>query len=269
MAVINRRDEQIAAINARTDGLRDDRLLECRANIMKGYEGASVVDLLARVVELNDREPSDFRVLTNSEARPIEHFNDESSHWEMYCEALGRSIGTSERLHIFERLDQVPGEGEPLDAADPDLQRVLNGVSELRQRGFHPDTIIIPISLHGAVFRGLTIDIQTGSDLVLGDGTKLRIFWSNRVAPIDRFVILDKESGVWKVKLDPETKARLTVAIGRPPSPPFAVTFLAETVVKYEIVDPARLFVIEVQGIPSADLYAEGKTEKNRRNTHA
>jgi hypothetical protein len=101
MAVINRRDEQIAAINARTDGLRGDRLVECRANIMKGYEGASVVDLLARVVELNDREPSDFRVLTNSEARSIDHFNDGSYYWDMYCEELGRSIGTSERLHIF------------------------------------------------------------------------------------------------------------------------------------------------------------------------
>jgi hypothetical protein len=254
---VNKRDEQIAAINANTKGLLEDLLVECRTAITEAYKGSSEIDILARVVELDDRQPSDFRVLTNTEARPVDHFNDRSYYWNIYCQELARSVATAERLHIFEELQRIPANGPPMDASEPDLERVLLGVDELRQRGFDPTILIAPISLHGAIFRGLNIDMQTGSDLVLKDGSSLHILWSNRVTPIDRFVVLDRESGAWSVKLDPKSKSRLTVAIGRPKSPPEAVTFLAETVVKYEIVNPQRLHVIEVEGIVSTDPYKE------------
>jgi hypothetical protein len=260
--MVNRRDEQIAAINSRSEGLRQDRLEECKTQIREAYQSSSVVEQLANLVEIEDREPSDFRVLTSSEARYVDHFNDDSFYWDMYCKELARSIATSERLHIFERLEEIPGEGQSIDASNPNFRHLLDGIDQLRDKGYNPTIVIVPISLHGAVFRRLNIDIHTGRDIVLADGSRLHVFWSSRVVPIDRIVVLDAKSGNWNVKLDPETKSRLTVAIGRPSSPPNAVTFLAETVVKYEIVDPGRLFTIEVEGIPSTDLYAEGNIEK-------
>jgi hypothetical protein len=257
MTPVNRRDEQIAEINGRTDGLSQERLVECRTAIVEGYKGSSIIDLLARVVELDDRQPSDFSVLTTSEPRAVDHFNDNSYIWDIYCKELGRSVASAEQLHIFDELGRIPSTGLPMDAYKPELGRVLQGVEELRKRGFNPTILIAPVSLHGAMFRELEIDMQTGSDLVLKDASNLHILWSNRVTPIDRFVVLDRESGDWSVKVDPQTKSRLTVAIGRPNSPPGAVTFLAETVVKYEIVNPHRLCVIEVEGIVSTNLYAE------------
>ena len=259
---MNRRDQQIAEINANVNELREDLLLSCRAQIIEAYRKASVIDRLANVIQLTDREPSDFRVLTNSEARRLAHFNDSSYSWDFYCKELGRSIALAEERHVFEELGRVSGRGEPIDATNPTLQAIVESIAELRTAGFTPGVLIAPISLYGPVFKGFKIDWEEGRYVVLADGYRLELFWSSKVAPIDRFVVLDRRAGDWKVKLDPESNERITVAIGRPKSPPGAVTFLAETVVKYEIVDHERLRVIEVVGEPPDEFGLEQATRQ-------
>lgn len=248
---MNRRDQQIAAINANVEGLREGRLVECSAQILAAYRAASIIDKLAQVTELADREPSDFRVLTNSEPRSEDHFDDDSYHWDFYCEQLGRSIALAEERYIFEELGKFAGQGKSIDATRPTFQAIAEGADQLSSAGFSPTALIAPISLFVAVLESLKIDWEKGEWVVLPSGQRLELFWSSNVAPIDRFVVLDRRAGEWKVKLDPESKERLTVAIGRPTSPPRAVTFLAETVVKYGIVNPEGLRVIEVVGEPS------------------
>jgi len=66
--------------------------------------------------------------------------------------------------------------------------------------------------------------------------------------PLDRFVVFDSNNAVWRVKLDPFNQSRLTVAIGEPNSPPDAVMFLAETVVKYEIKNREAFYILPVEG---------------------
>jgi hypothetical protein len=217
---------------------------------MDAYAKASIVDKLAQVMELSDREPSDFRVLTNSEARAEAQFNDNSYYWDFYCKELGRSVATAEERYVFEELSKVPGSGEPLDASQPSFDWLWRGVGQLRTAGFNPTVLAAPIALFLPVFKSLQIDLQTGRNIELPDKSKLELFWSSRIAPLDRFVILDRRAGEWRVKLDPHTGERLTVAIGRPKSPPQAVTFLVETVVKYDISSPHGLYVVEVFGEP-------------------
>ena len=249
MTLLNKRDEQIAAINAKVEGLREDRLRACRSDILASYTAASIVDKLARVTELTDREPSDFHVLTNSEARRLDHFNGDSYYWDFYCKELGRSVALAEKRHIFQELGKIPGRDEPVDASRPSFDWVWRGVQQLRSDGFNPTVLAAPIDFSLPVFKGLKIDLQTARNVELPDGSMLELFWSSRATPLDRFVVLDPRAGHWQVKLDPETE-RLTVAIGRPLSPPQAVTFLAETVVKYEIVNTSALYVVEVVGQP-------------------
>ena len=247
---MNRRDQQIAAIRANVKGMGENRLRVCHAQILESYAESSIVDTLAHVIELTDREPSDFHVLTNSEARPLSHFNGDTYHWDYYCKELGRSIALAEKRHIFEELGRIAGSGEPLDASRPSFHWVWRGVQQLRSDGFNPTVLAAPIELTLPVFKGLKIDLQTAHNVELPDGSRLKLFWSSRTIPLDRFVVLDPRAGEWKVKLDPETNGRLTVAIGRPSSPQEAVTFLAETVVKYEIVNTSGLYVVEVVGEP-------------------
>lgn len=254
---MNRRDQQIAAINANIEGLREDRLVTCREQILESYAEASAIDKLAHMVELTDREPSDFHVLTNSEARPMAHFNGDTYDWEFYCKELARSIALREERYLLEQLANLSGDAPPIDASRPTFQPLLDGIAKLRDSNSPPTVIVAPISLYLPVFEKLTIDLQDGRTVVLPDGYKLELFWSSRAAPIDRFVVLDRSAGDWRVKLDPVSGGRLTVAIGRPESPPGAVTFLAETVVRYEVTKRERMFVIEVVGQPPDDFGLE------------
>lgn len=245
------RDEQIAAIRTNVRDLRTDRLESCYRQVREAYSNASIIDRLAAVEELRDRTPSGFRVLTNSEARRLDHFNGDSYHWDYYCEQLGRSIAMAEERYVFQELGKVQGDGKVVDVSRPTFEAIVEGAQELKTAGCSPAVLVAPISpasLYAAVFTSLKIDWTDGEWVVLPSGQRLELFWSSAAAPIDRFVVLDRSAGEWNVKLDPETKERLTVAIGRPVTPPQAVTFLAETVVRYKVVDTNKLRVVEVVG---------------------
>lgn len=101
------RDEQIERIRQRNTRLREDRLASCYSEIARAYYAESVADRISRVIEEQDRTPSDLRVLSNSEARRLQEFNDESYHWDHYCQQLGRSIGHGEKQYIFEVLQPM------------------------------------------------------------------------------------------------------------------------------------------------------------------
>ena len=259
---MNTRDQQIAAVNEAVEDLRPDRLESCRAKILESYKETSVIDKMALVREITDREPSDFALLTSQEARLVEHFNDDSYHWDFYCEQLGRAIALGEEAHLLSRLGSESGDGDEIDAEEPNFEPIITGVQQLRDRGYRPALLIAPISLYMPVFKKLQIDWSDGRVIVLPDQTRIELIWSSKAAPIDRFVVLDPRAVEWKIKLDPQTGERLTVAIGCELAPPGAVTFLAETVAKYDIVKREAMYVVEVVGEPPNDFGPEESTRQ-------
>jgi len=257
---LNPRDAQLAVIQQRTRRLYQDRLAVCYADITRAYAAASVIDHLAIVVEEHDRTPSDFRVLSNSEARPLSQFNDASSHWGMYCEQLGRSISVGEREHIFEELQKVPISGSPIPEGNLRFEDILKETWQLIDTGYKPDVVCIPVHLMTTLFKDFSetsrlIDWNSpvGELLNFPGGPSLKIYWSSARTPLDRLVIFDSRRTRWTVKTDPVTGHRLTVAIGEPDSPSNAVMFLAETVAKYEILDVAAIRTTLVEGKPGED----------------
>jgi len=254
---LNRRDEQIRALKQRTVDLDPDRLECCGQQIMQAYQAASIVDRVSRVVETDDRAPSDFIVLSNSEARRLAHFNARDYHWDFYCEELGRSVALGEERYLFECMARLPESELTINAENAEFGVLLEAVRYLTSRGCRPDVMFAPISLFVPFLtsKALSIDWRAlGREaLITPEGHALEVFWSSQSRPLTRFVLFDSRLGVWRVKLDPDTHGRLTVAIGQPESPPQAVTFLAETVVKYEIEDPKGFLAVEVEGLPSQD----------------
>jgi hypothetical protein len=254
MSQLNRRDAQIRALKERTADLDPERLEHCRAVILRAYEAASIVDRVSRVVEISDRTPSDFIVLSNSEARRLAHFNGRNYHWDVYCEQLGRSVALGEERYLFERMAQLPKSDLAINAERPDFAVLFEAVRRLASLGCRPNVMFAPRSLFVPFAMALPIDWQTTGRqaLLVPGGPAIQVFWSGLSGSPDRFVLFDPRKGVWTVKLDPDTHHRLTVAIGQQESQPQAVTFLAETVVKYEIEDSKGFFVVEVEGLPSA-----------------
>jgi hypothetical protein len=255
---LNRRDEQIRALKEQVAELDRERLACCYREIVHGYETASIVDRVSRVVEMDDRTPSDFTVLSNSEARALAHFNGRNYYWDLYCEQLGRSIALGEMRYLFERAAALPPSTLTINADKPDFGPILDAIRDLTSVGYKPDVLFAPISMFVPfnLDKELRVDWQARprEALVTPSGELVEIFWSGGISPLNRFVLVQSGAGVWSVKLDPDTGHRLTVAIGRPESPPDAVTFLAETVVKYEIKEREAFYVIQLEGRPRDDL---------------
>ena len=251
---MNRRDEQITAVKNNADRLDKDRLDECYKQVLQGYDSASIVESIARVTPVPDRAPSDFRVLTNSEARRIDHFNDTSYYWDLYCTHLGRTIALAETRYMFEEFQKVVvREGEPISAADPSFGALGSAVSALRGRGYTPDTLCAPIELMVPFAGDASLKIDWNASprqvVILDGGVRLNLLFSNSAAPLDRFVVLDSSRMTWNVKLDPESHGRLTIAIGqsRITTGEEGVLFLAETVVKFQ-VDAAAAVAVGIDG---------------------
>ena len=251
------RDEQIAAIRRRKSRLRDDRLMECYAEITRAYEAASIIDQLADVIAEADRTPSDFRVLSNSESRRLSQFNDDSYHWDSYCRQLGRSIAHGEKAYILEELREIPSSGDAIVSESPQFDVILTAARQLIANGYDPDVLFAPIGLFVPFNMDTSLEVDWNSPggelLMVPGGPRLRVHWSSGLTPLDRFVVLDSSKTRWRVKLDPSTNRRLTVAIGEPVAQPDAVMFLSQTVAKYEIPDPRAILPIAVEGETEAD----------------
>ena len=251
---MNRRDLQIATIRKSAVGLGPARLKECYSNIRSGYESESSVRQLGNVAEELDRSPSGFRVLHMSETRRLSEFNDIAVHWDMYCTQLGRSVAFAERRYALEVLNELEASETAIDASAPNFTAILAAITDLRSRGYTPDTVCAPTALF-VPFTGdprLTIDWNASPRemLVVPGGPPLRLFWSVRGDPLDGFVVFDSSAVRWTVKPDPETGSRLTVAIGVPETQPNAVRFLAETVVKCEVQEPGACRAFSLEGEP-------------------
>ena len=250
---MNQRDAQIAGIRKRNRRLDQDRLGVCYDKIKDAYEAASVIPHLAQVIEEHDRTPSDFRVLSQTEARHLWQFNDNSYHWDNYCHQLGSSVAHAEKRYVFEELQRVPPTDRPINADNPQFDGILNATRQLIAAGYNPDVLCAPNSLFEAFIENSSLAIDWYSSpselLVAPGGPSLKMFWSSGLAPLDMLIVFESRKTLWRVKLDPVTDQRLTMMIGEPDAPPDAVSFLAETVAKYEILDPAAIRSILIEGV--------------------
>lgn len=247
------RDQQVMALNRRTASLDAERLKAFREEIVRSYEAATVVGQVSRLAEVMGPAPPDFQVIAASERRLLAHFNDRGYIWDLYCSEFGRAVALGEKAYLFRCLvEQLEPSGDAISSEDPDFDVLFRHIRELGTAGFAPDVICAPISVMVPFLTRLHSHMRWGSHpheiVVDPDGTALRVFWSSKTIPLDRFVIFDSSCGVWKVRPDPESGHRLTVAIGEPEEYPDSVVWLAETVVKYEITNASAFRSIPLEG---------------------
>lgn len=74
------------------------------------------------------------------------------------------------------------------------------------------------------------------TDLVLVDGRELRIYWSNKYAPLEDLVLIDPSTTKWAIKPDKETTRRLTSVFVENAKDPGKVDFFIRTVFRAELV---------------------------------
>lgn len=247
------RDRNITTLRKRIANLQPDRLKAFTEEIVRSYEAATIVGQTGRVAEVMGRIPLGFTIIRKTETRSLADFNDESFYWDLYCSDLGRAVALGEELYLFESLAEVISPSERrIAGGDPHFDMLFEEMGELRAQGHKPDVVCAPISVMVPFLRQLRSHIRWGSHprevLVVPTGEMLRVFWSSKNRPLDRFLIFDSSSAVWSVRPDPESGHRLTVAIGEAQEDSDSVVWLAETAVKYEMMDPTAFRSIPLEG---------------------
>ena len=249
---MNRRDDQIAELAARTSGLKQERLASFYQQIRDAYKAESIVERVAILNQITDRTPSDFRILSNSELRRLEHFNSDSYYWDMYCKELGRSVALGEEAYLFELLQAQLSESEVNRGVE--FEGLYSVIEEMAAEGYVPDVVLMPISymVGFSMDRRNRIEWQGGRHL-LWNNRRLELIRSSRSRPLNRFIVFDHGAGIWNVKLDPRSGDRLTVGIGEQVTPVRGVLWVAETVAKYGIKEQRAFRSFRPDVAPDSD----------------
>jgi hypothetical protein len=218
------------------------RGLKLLQSIKKAYNETSLVQNLS-IVE--NYEPSIHAQLTFGQIClrvPILSSLIEETNRFLLVDDIGRSIAFGERRHlqdVWSKQVQVNrfSKGE---FNSEGFQRLVLKLSA----GINPTILLAPIERYVEVnswwMHGRTTGMRWElgrSYLVLEDGREFRLFWSNKHAPLDYFVLVDASATRWVVKPDPAMSGRLTTMFVENERDSAKIDFLVKTVVSADLIN--------------------------------
>lgn len=229
-----------------------DQLL---SSIVKGYHRNSVVEQVS-VLENFDFSLHSALTFGHIGLRvPIDRdWIGNPSHY-VIVDDFGKSVAWGERNYLrdlwcgYIRTEIIPLSRFTFQEFAEILKEMSSGMS--------PKALFAPIGMYvkfmsvvrNAPFGKWPIRWEDGKSFyLLEDGRELRMFWSNKYAPLDHFVLVDPSATRWCVKPDRNSGDRLTaVFVENERDPKMKIDFLVETVVSAQLVDPngIRLFKFE------------------------
>ena len=188
------------------EGLRKAGLMKTLAR--KQYERLSI---LPDGVTMEDYHPNELRhqgefvQLPYRPQLPIRDFNDPATVLDLVFGEIGRGLAFSETRYIVEQLQNS---AQLQTLPNSPLQAVLAADTILRGNGFRPSLLLAPIDYYMdwyddlIVAAGPNVPFRITAEeeknyLMFPDGHRLRLVWSNNLAPFQDFFILDPRWARW------------------------------------------------------------------------
>ena len=242
MKYIMERNEIVAKLNSRMGGLDRLRVKECREQILKSYEEATIVNKIAIVRKEQNIESHRFRSIGLHQAIRTRDFNDKSYYWNPYFSEVGRTVARGEEYYIHKRLGRIVRGGEKrISLSDCNFDVLNKTIRELLESSVKPDTILAPVQIlpQFTIFYSDRLDWSRGYDeLLVIEDCRLNVFWSHKYAPLNSFLVFSSKAGVWHVIQDSqESNPTLTIAIGESDKPRMT-EYLVEVLAFYQITNP-------------------------------
>jgi hypothetical protein len=242
----------IQGLRARTAGLRQEVLDLASREAQEAYQKATLPREVVRFTSqtvVNE----DFRVISVEETRKLHTFNDPSYIWSMYFEECGRAVASGEKNGLIEALVSVQ-EASTIHARDTDNRFILLDelIEELTDAGFRSQTLLAPVGDLPKLYQhfGNRVAWPEGRrELLMANGGALRIIWSSKVAPLEHYILLRPEVGLWQVVPDPDTGKALTVAVGINELYDDLINIVVQTMARFDVLDPQQMRIMRV---PSA-----------------
>lgn len=251
-------DDYLATLARRTDGLREDRVEECRQLILKAYTQETFPRRVSRISQDLSGAEEGFGRIPLWHRIKIEDFNADNFWWDFYWNDIGRGLVLSEKRHLVNRIvDEAARSDVSLSEESLDFSLLPTEVERMADRGHSPNVLIAPIStmvdFHG--FFEADVDWSEGrpEKLSIGGVRSMSVFWSNRYIPLDGFIFFNSSASVWKIRPDRVTGNAITIALGNSQLYKDEVELAVETRVKYEISKTEEFLFVPLERIDAAE----------------
>jgi hypothetical protein len=249
--IFAKRIEAIRQIRQNTSRLKQKVLDDCIQTIYESYDKSSLAGKIGTISLIEKDQIDDkFRSIGIRRLINLMEFNDETYIWKPYFSDVARAIANGEKKYIQDEIQKLIKPSDSLiQETSPDFRQITQQLEMLLAKDIRADTLIAPIYMLPSIYKQFASQMVFESSkpeiLILG-GIKLRIFWSNKYAPIDSFIMFNAESGKWLFAIDPDTKKPLIVALGESATYLGKVEYWVETFSEYCILDPNAFAIVPV-----------------------
>lgn len=245
-----KRNNMLGNLNASARHLDVNRVKECIESITKGYENATNIKYMAKVVKERTLEYHRFRTISLHIIIDKDKFLARDYYWTHYFMDVGRAIARGEEKYIHRRISMSSNIlDETIYYEEPDFTIINKGIRRLLNRYVKPDIILLPIELLRIFEQHYYNKLEwhmDGRSQLREEGCNLNVFWSNKYAPLKSIMIFNSNAGEWHVLEDENTKNNIAIAIGESQQRKDKVAYFVETLAYYKIVDKEAFIKIKL-----------------------
>ena len=246
---IANRNAHIVALNKRTSALLSGRAEQLRQDTLQAYLEGTIAQRVARTAQQIGDNTSGFVTIELWTRVSLEDFNGTNWEWRPFFTDLGRRLNSEEEKYLMEVIiGQIKGEEGTISREEPDFASLVQRIYLLEKTGMEPNIILAPVDMLPAFYKHFrsNLDWSIHPERLTLLQSQLSIFWSNRFAPSDAFIVCNSNAGTWMIIPDEITGHAITVGIGQSSLYPDKVEVGAETKVKYEINNPEAFCIVRL-----------------------
>jgi len=230
---------------------RGAKLLE---SIVQAYYRDSLIEQVSLIENYDSSVHRELSFIQIGLRVPIPKDWMEETDRIVLVEELGTSVALGERNYL-RNIWSKEIETEIFSTDEFNLEGFQQILHEL-SAGINPTVLFAPIDafvrvaswIRNKIRPTVAIKWERGQAyFVLEDDRELKMFWSNKYAPLDHFVLIDPSATRWVVKPDPFSGKRLSATFVKNEKDLNKVDFLVKTVTSAELVNSngVKLFKFE------------------------
>jgi len=218
-------------------------------SIVNAYYESSIVEAATRVQAYNESVENDKTFLQIGMRVAIPRSDMEKTDRVLLVDEIGVSVATGERNYLRDIwLKNLEVEKHPAhEFTATSFRHIIHKLSS----GINPTIMFAPIDKYVEVASWIHAgepiirwSPSHGANFVLEDGRELKIVWSNKYAPLDCFILVDRSATHWTFKPDSSSGGRLTAIYVENEKDIGKVDFYVKTVVNADVINRTgvRLF---------------------------
>ncbi len=247
---IKERNDKLKELRESAKNLDTTRVKECTESVIEGYQKATDIEHMSVVNKESSIEDYRFNSIGLHVAIDKNKFLAKDYYWVRYFTDIGRAIASGEQKYIQRRISSISADfGKSMSYENPDFSMIAEGIGTLLSKNIKPDILLMPIDLHTKFIQYSVTKLDwniDGPPQLSEEGCKLKVFWSNKYAPLRSIMIFNSRAGTWHVLANENGEARISFALGESKQRGDQVAFFVETLAYYFVADKKAFVKIKL-----------------------